>query len=83
MIAAREKGTHTKEDWEKLKAEFDHRCVRCGTNEYRIEKDHILPIYAGGSDSIENIQPLCAWCNGSKGADNFNWKDFRRKHGFE
>ena len=82
MVEARSKGTHTKQEWKALKAEFNNRCVKCGTDEYRVEKDHIIPVYQGGSDSIDNIQPLCARCNASKGAENFNWKDYRRKHGF-
>ena len=82
MAEAKKKGTHTKEEWEALKAEFGNRCVKCGTDEHRVEKDHIIPIFAGASDSIDNIQPLCARCNGSKFGDFFNWKDYRRKNGF-
>jgi 5-methylcytosine-specific restriction endonuclease McrA len=82
MIAACAKGTHTPEEWEALKAEFNNRCVRCRTDEYPVEKDHIQPVYAGGSDSIDNIQPLCARCNAHKGPEDFNWKEYRRVCGF-
>lgn len=83
MRAAREKGTHTKEQWEALKAEFHERCVRCGTDDYYVVCDHIIPVYQGGSDAIDNLQPLCARCNASKGPETFNWAEYRRKHGWD
>lgn len=82
MAEARKLGNHTKAEWEDLKDEFLNTCVRCGLIGYHLEKDHIKPVYQGGSDSIENIQPLCAWCNSSKGPEKFNWKEFRRKKGW-
>lgn len=82
MAEARKRGRHSREEWESLKAEFGFRCVRCGTGEYRVEKDHIVPVYQGGSDSIENIQPVCAPCNASKGPEKFDWKAHRRAEGF-
>lgn len=78
MRRARKLGTHTKEEWESAKTEFLGHCARCWTDEYNLEKDHIIPIYRGGSDSIDNIQALCARCNASKGPEDFNWKEYRR-----
>lgn len=74
MIAAREKGHHTKAEWEEMKAFFDDRCVRCGIPSCWIEKDHIIPIYQGGSDSIKNLQPLCHTCNRQKGPEDIDWR---------
>lgn len=73
---ARLKGTHTKEDWEEIKNFFNQVCVKCegATNLNGIVKDHIIPIYKGGSDTIRNLQPLCAKCNNGKGQDT---TDFR------
>jgi 5-methylcytosine-specific restriction endonuclease McrA len=81
MTMAREKGTHTKEEWEALKQEFKEICVRCGKKCIQV-KDHILSVYLGGSDGIDNIQPLCWDCNVKKRSEEFNWKEYRRKHGF-
>jgi len=79
---ARLLGTHSTEQWEALKAKFAYRCVRCGASDRIIQRDHIVPIYQGGSDGIENIQPLCQRCNASKGPETFNWAAYRLTHGF-
>lgn len=80
LAAARQKGTHTKEEWVNLVEIMGHKCVRCGISADDLEggvlcKDHILPIYQGGSDSIENIQPLCRNCNSSKGPESKDWRN--------
>jgi len=78
LTEARKKGTHTEEEWEQLKKHIG-KCLMCGAKDDLV-KDHIIPIYQGGSDSIDNLQPLCHKCNSSKGADNqdlrpHNWKE--------
>lgn len=74
IAAARAKGTHTKTEWDLLVVSCGLRCVRCGVNFYGAAgpptRDHIVPVYQGGSDGIENIQPLCQRCNSGKGPDN-------------
>ena len=73
---AREKGTHTKQEWQEMLVFFEHTCCCClGDSGYtNVEKDHIIPIYAGGSDHITNLQPLCAHCNSSKGPNTSDWR---------
>lgn len=82
MIIARSKGSHIQSEWASLQEEFDYNCVGCGIGKLPLLKDHILPICLGGNDSIKNIQPLCVYCNSSKGTDSFNWVEFRRVNGF-
>ena len=83
LAAARLKGAHTREQWIALIGEFEGRCVRCGEEGWHLDRDHIIPLYQGGSDGIENIQPLCARCNAGKGADDTDWKSYRKENGFQ
>lgn len=71
--AARAKGTHTKDEWREMYEASGPSCVRCGFVGH-VCKDHIVPIYLGGSDSIRNLQPMCRNCNSEKGPDS---TDFR------
>ena len=85
MEHARSIATHTPEQWELLKRQLGGRCVMCGVygTSIHLEKDHVKPIYQGGSDGIDNLQPLCASCNASKGPDSMNWAQYRLQKGFE
>lgn len=64
---------HTAEEWAALCARYDYRCLACGERK-PLTKDHIIPLSRGGSDQIDNIQPLCKPCNTRKG---FETTDYR------
>lgn len=68
-------GSHTPKEWADLKSKYNNRCLRCGRSDIPMTKDHILPITKGGTDNIDNIQPLCRSCNSSK---NDTYIDYRR-----
>lgn len=72
LAAARLKGTHTVEEWLSMVDIFDGKCLKCKVE--GVVKDHIIPVYQEGSDSIQNLQPLCRSCNAAKGPEN---KDLR------
>ena len=69
-------GSHTQAEWEDLKKEYNYMCLCCKEYEPAITltEDHILPLFKGGSDYIENIQPLCRSCNSKKHITNINYK---------
>lgn len=48
-------------------------CLCCGKVD-DITLDHIVPIYYGGENSIENLQPLCRGCNSSKGTKTIDYR---------
>jgi 5-methylcytosine-specific restriction endonuclease McrA len=58
-------GSHTLEEWQDLCKKANYLCVNCGENK-KLTKDHIKPLSEGGTDYIENIQPLCRNCNSRK-----------------
>ena len=72
QATCKELGTHTYGEWELLKKQYNYTCPCCGLSEPFNQKskylteDHIIPLSKGGSDLIENIQPLCLSCNVKK-----------------
>lgn len=55
----------TLREWLALCESYDHRCLACGQPK-PLTVDHVVPLSKGGSNSIENIQPLCQPCNSEK-----------------
>lgn len=62
-------GSHTKEQIADLLIRQQKKCAvcRCGISR-KFQRDHIVPLVAGGSNDITNIQLLCQFCNNSKHA---------------
>ena len=63
-------GFHTKEQWDAELRTANGVCPMCKKVGVRLTKDHVIPLSMGGSDNIENIQPLCGPCNTRKGGRN-------------
>ena len=69
-------GSHTFDEWEMLKKQYNYTCLCCNKKEPEIKltEDHIIPVSKNGNDYIENIQPLCGSCNSKKHTKIVNYK---------
>lgn len=67
-------GQLTTDDWLAVLDRYGEFCLRCGNLE-AIQLDHVIPLSRGGSNSRDNIQPLCGECNNRKRA---NIEDYRK-----
>jgi len=56
-------GDLTVEEFEGLCEKYSNVCLRCGDKEALLIPDHVVPLSLGGSNMLENIQPLCGSCN--------------------
>lgn len=57
--------SHTLEEWENIKKKNNYKCKTCKKS-IKLTRDHIIPLSKGGSNNINNIQPLCGPCNSKK-----------------
>ncbi len=65
-----------KKIFEDLIAHYGNRCHFCGTENIPLHFHHLLPLRAGGTDSIENLILLCPKCH-SRINENFNEYEFQ------
>jgi 5-methylcytosine-specific restriction endonuclease McrA len=68
----RASGVLTVADWELVLSIYGAACLRCGKAEVTI--DHVIPTSKGGPNIISNVQPLCGWCNTSKGTKTIDYR---------
>lgn len=66
------KGSFTGKEWDKLIKKNEGRCAKCKEKK-KLTVDHIKPLSKGGSNYIENIQPLCIGCNSRKKDKDIVW----------
>lgn len=47
---------------------YGPKCIVPGCPRLATTKDHVIALANGGTHSFDNLQPMCKWCNSSKGA---------------
>lgn len=67
-------GRYTRSEWNALLNATGNRCLACGVSGVKLTVDHVVPISRGGSNSIDNLQPLCKACNSSKGTKTVDYR---------
>ena len=55
---------------------YNSMCLRCGAYGVPLTADHVIPFSRGGSNRMENIQPLCKSCNEAKGLSREDYRIF-------
>ena len=68
-------GSHTLEEWSELRDKTKGICPCCKKKVglKKLTRDHITPLVRGGTDDIDNIQPLCRSCNCSKHTETIKY----------
>lgn len=66
-------GRFTVEEWVALCEFYGHKCLGCGERK-PLTADHVVPLSKGGSNTIENIQPLCGSCNFKKHVQTVDYR---------
>ena len=70
-------GRFTTEQWQLLCARYGHRCLACGAGA-PLQADHVVPLCLGGTNTIDNIQPLCGPCNWRKHTATTDYRPLRQ-----
>jgi len=71
-----EGGTWMPDEWNMLVEQYNHTCLMCGMREPEIVLtfDHVIPLSKGGSNTIDNAQPLCGLCNSKKSTHSWDFR---------
>lgn len=67
-------GKFNQSEWRNLCDFYQGTCLCCGANDKPLTPDHVIPLSCGGSNRIDNIQPLCLSCNLKKGTKIIDYR---------
>ncbi len=66
-------GSYSAKEWNELKRKYGNLCLCC-REEKPLTVDHVIPLSKGGTNDIDNIQPLCVSCNSRKGTKEIDYR---------
>lgn len=66
-------GSIKTKEWLDLVKKYNNACACCGLVTH-LTIDHVKPLSLGGSNTIDNVQPLCIRCNGLKHAREIDFR---------
>jgi 5-methylcytosine-specific restriction endonuclease McrA len=67
-------GKHTAAEWSAMCAWFGPACLCC-KKVRKLTADHVIPLASGGTNDIDNLQPLCKSCNSRKHLQETDYRD--------
>lgn len=67
-------GDFSLEEWVELCDTYGNVCLACGRDE-PLTIDHVVPLSVGGSNTIDNLQPLCKSCNCKKSTKTIDYRE--------
>ncbi len=70
-------GVIATDEWKALCEKYGNRCINpnCSDPSKPVTLDHVVPIFLGGLNVIENSQPLCRSCNSRKGIKIIDYRE--------
>jgi len=66
-------GTLSTADWRSVLAAYGSACLCCGSDDPPTI-DHVVPLSRGGSNTVDNVQPLCNGCNMRKATKTIDYR---------
>jgi 5-methylcytosine-specific restriction endonuclease McrA len=61
-------------EWTAILELYLWRCLCCGKAGLVLTVDHVIPLEHGGSNTKDNVQPLCQSCNCAKGVRHTDYR---------
>ena len=66
LVCKVDREPRTKDELDKILTKYEYRCANCDEKLTEYDLDHIKPLCDGGSDDVDNMQPLCLPCHAEK-----------------
>ena len=63
----------TAADWQAVLDLYGTNCLACGCDDPPTI-DHIVPVSRGGTNTVDNVQPLCGDGNNRKGTKTIDYR---------